>query len=153
MSEPIVPDRPSVPTYDTDVVEVASKKPRGWRRAVRITGKLVLGVLGLVLVLVIFLHTSWGKSFVRGRIESKLNAMTTGSVTLGELDYGLPVQQHRARQARDPRRAGQAGDQGRADRARSRPRRAARRQPEDRRARDHRRRRRAGQARGTAPRT
>jgi autotransporter translocation and assembly factor TamB len=89
MSEPIVPDRPSVPTYDTDVVEVASKKPRGWRRAVRITGKLVLGVLGLVLVLVIFLHTSWGKSFVRGRIESKLNAMTTGSVTLGELDYGF----------------------------------------------------------------
>ncbi len=87
MSEP---DRPSVPTYDTDVIEVASKnKPRGWRRALRITGKLVLGVLGLVLVLVIFLHTSWGKSFVRGRIERRLNAMTTGSATLGELDYGF----------------------------------------------------------------
>lgn len=89
MSEPIIPDRPAVPTYDTDVVEVARKKPRGWRRAVRIVGKLVLGVLGLVVVLVIFLHTSWGKSFVRGRIESKLNAMTTGSATLGELDYGF----------------------------------------------------------------
>ncbi len=77
----------SVPAYDADVIKVA--KPRGWRRAVRILGKLVLGVISLVVLLVIFLHTSWGKSVVRGRIESKLNAMTTGSASLGELDYGF----------------------------------------------------------------
>lgn len=78
----------SVPA-DTGVVDVTKNKPRGWRRVVRIFGKLVLALITLVVAVVIFLHTSWGKSVVRGRIESRLNAMVNGSATLGELDYGF----------------------------------------------------------------
>ncbi len=86
-NEPVV--RKSVATIDTGLIEVA-KRPRGWRRAVRIAGKLAAGLVGLVVLLVIFLHTPWGKSVVKGRIESKIAGMLDGgSVSLGELDYGF----------------------------------------------------------------
>jgi len=86
-NEPVV--RKSVPMIDTGLIEVPRTKPRGWRRAVRIVGKLAGGLVAIVVALVIFLHTPWGKSFVRGRIEHKLGAMVNGSVSLGELDYGF----------------------------------------------------------------
>ena len=84
--QPVV--RKSVPTIDTGMIKVA-RKPRGWRRVVRALGKLGAGLLGVVVLILIFLHTPWGKSFVKGRIESRLGAMVNGSASLGELDYGF----------------------------------------------------------------
>jgi hypothetical protein len=43
---------------------------------------VVLAVLGLV-----WLHSGWGKSFVRGKLEAKLAASSRGTVTIGALDY------------------------------------------------------------------
>ena len=84
--QPVV--RKSVPTIDTGMIKVA-RKPRGWRRVARTLGKLGAGLLGVIVLVLIFLHTPWGKSFVKGRIEAKLGAMVNGSASLGELDYGF----------------------------------------------------------------
>ncbi|HEU0035249.1 MAG TPA: translocation/assembly module TamB domain-containing protein [Kofleriaceae bacterium] len=67
---------------------VKPKRPL-WKRIVRGLGWTLGGVILLVVLLVGFLHTSWGKSFVRGRIESKLSAKVNGEVHLGSLDYGF----------------------------------------------------------------
>ena len=55
----------------------------------RIALRVVTGLLVLVVVLVALLHTPWGKSFVRGRIEAKLARAVNGHVTLGSVDYGF----------------------------------------------------------------
>ncbi|MEO8702200.1 MAG: translocation/assembly module TamB domain-containing protein [Kofleriaceae bacterium] len=73
---------------DTAAVEGKRKRSLS-RRILRIVGRLVAVVVVLVVVLVIFLHTPWGKSFVRGRIEAKLGAAVNGTVTIGSLDYGF----------------------------------------------------------------
>lgn len=49
----------------------------------RIVGALVI----LVIAGIGFLHTSWGKSMVRGIVESKLGDKVNGKVSLGGLDY------------------------------------------------------------------
>jgi hypothetical protein len=59
------------------------------RRIVRIALRVAAGLLVLVVLLVALLHTSWGKSFVRGRIEAKLAQAVNGHVTLGSVDYGF----------------------------------------------------------------
>lgn len=59
------------------------------RRIARIALRVVAGLVVLVVLLVAFLHTRWGKSFVRGRIEAKLAQAVNGQVTLGSVDYGL----------------------------------------------------------------
>lgn len=79
--------RNSVPNMDTGIIKAA--KPKGWRRAVRVVGKLIAGLLLIVVLLVVFIHTPWGKSFVKGRIENKLNGMVNGSASLASLDYGF----------------------------------------------------------------
>ncbi|HEX7702471.1 MAG TPA: hypothetical protein VF403_17145, partial [Kofleriaceae bacterium] len=59
------------------------------RRIARIALRVVAGLVVLVVLLVALLHTPWGKSFVRGRIEAKLAQAVNGRVTLGGVDYGL----------------------------------------------------------------
>ncbi|MBA2542995.1 MAG: translocation/assembly module TamB domain-containing protein, partial [Deltaproteobacteria bacterium] len=63
--------------------------PKGWRRALRITGRIAGGLVALIVLAVIFLHTPWGKSVVRARIEAKLGALVNGKVAVGDLDYGF----------------------------------------------------------------
>lgn len=78
----------AVPADTAPVSKVALKRPL-WRRVLRGVKWTVATVLVLVVVLVAFLHTSWGKSVVRGRIESRLANLVNGEVTLGSLDYGF----------------------------------------------------------------
>ena len=59
------------------------------RKILRIALRVVAGLLVLMVLLVALLHTSWGKSFVRGRIEAKLGQAVNGHVTLGRVDYGF----------------------------------------------------------------
>ena len=65
------------------------KKRKLWRRIVRWMAIALASVLALVVLAVAFLHTPWGKRFVRGRIEAKLAARVNGTVSLGSLDYGF----------------------------------------------------------------
>ena len=73
---------------ETEPVPAKARRPL-WRRIVRIAGRLVGAVVLLVVLTIAFFHTSWGKSIVRGRIESKLGAAVNGEVKLGSLDYGF----------------------------------------------------------------
>lgn len=59
------------------------------KRVLRWFVRGLLGLIALVVILVAFLHTPWGKSFVRGRIEAKLAAAVDGTVHLGAVDYGF----------------------------------------------------------------
>jgi hypothetical protein len=59
------------------------------RRVLRIVGKLLLGLVVLVVLGFVFIHTPWGKSVVRGFVESKLADKVTGKVTVGSIDYSL----------------------------------------------------------------
>ena len=59
------------------------------KRVLRWALRVVLALIALVVILVALLHTPWGKSFVRGRIEAKLAAAVDGSVHLGGVDYGF----------------------------------------------------------------
>ena len=73
-----------------DTFAVRAKPPRPlWRRIVRIASRLLGAIVLLVVLAIAFLHTSWGKSVVRGRIESKLAAAVNGEVKLGSLDYSF----------------------------------------------------------------
>jgi hypothetical protein len=69
-----------------DTAPVSTKRPIG-RRILRIAGRVVGGLVILIVLAIGFLHSSWGKSFVRGRIESKLAAAVNGEVKLGSIDY------------------------------------------------------------------
>ena len=73
---------------DTGPVETPKKRPL-WRRALRVAKWTFGTLLVLVVVALVFLHTSWGKSAVRGRIEARLGTLVNGEVTLGTLDYGF----------------------------------------------------------------
>ncbi|MEO8554924.1 MAG: hypothetical protein ABI678_33325, partial [Kofleriaceae bacterium] len=59
------------------------------RRVLRWLVRGLLALIVLVAILVALLHTPWGKSFVRGRIEAKLAAAVDGRVHLGAVDYGF----------------------------------------------------------------
>ena len=59
------------------------------KRALRWLLRIVLAVVAIAVILVALLHTPWGKSFVRGRIEAKLAAAVDGKVSLGSVDYGF----------------------------------------------------------------
>ena len=71
---------------DTAPVMTETKRPL-WKRLLRAAGGLVAAVLLLVVIAVALLHTGWGKSFVRGRVEAKLDSMVNGQVSVGDVDY------------------------------------------------------------------
>ena len=47
-------------------------------------------ILFLVTALILFLHTSWGKSIVRNKVEKYLANKLQTSLTIGDIDYRLP---------------------------------------------------------------
>src|SRR5688572_17274380 len=47
-------------------------------------------VLLLVILLILFLHTSWGRSIVRNKVESYLQTQFNSTVSIGDIDYRLP---------------------------------------------------------------
>src|SRR5678810_1180049 len=47
-------------------------------------------VVCLVLAFVIFLHTSWGRSVVRNKVEKYLRNKLQTTVSIGKIDYRLP---------------------------------------------------------------
>jgi hypothetical protein len=63
------------------------------KRAIQRVGRWalrgVLALLAIVVILVVLVHTPWGKAFVRRRIEAKLAAAVDGRVSLGAVDYGF----------------------------------------------------------------
>jgi hypothetical protein len=64
-----------------------AKSKRPWRRVVRGLAIFLGVVVTLAVLLVAFLHTPWGKSIVRGRVEAKLAARVNGAVHVGAIDY------------------------------------------------------------------
>jgi len=65
----------------------AKAKRAWWRRILRVLVIAVMSALVLVVVGVGFLHTRWGKDFVRGRLERSLSERVDGRVRIGSLDY------------------------------------------------------------------
>jgi hypothetical protein len=63
------------------------------KRRIRTVGRwvlrIVLALVALAVILVAFLHTPWGKAFVRRKIEAKLAAAVDGRVSLGAVDYSF----------------------------------------------------------------
>ena len=47
-------------------------------------------VLLLVILLILFLHTTWGRSIVRQKVESYLQTQFNSTVSIGDIDYRLP---------------------------------------------------------------
>ena len=47
-------------------------------------------ILFLITALLLFLHTSWGKSIVRNQVENYLSNQLQTSLTIGDIDYRLP---------------------------------------------------------------
>lgn len=80
--------RNSVPAIDTGAIRKVSR-PSALRRVAKVTGYVLGSIVMLVVLAVTFLHTPWGKSFVRGRVEKALAKKINGSVTVGSLDYGF----------------------------------------------------------------
>ena len=76
------------PAEDAPTTTRVAKKPL-WRRILRGFGYALAGLLLLVVLLVGFIHTSWGKGVVRSRIESRLQARVTGDLRVGDLDYSF----------------------------------------------------------------
>jgi len=70
------------------------RKVHGWRRAARWVFGILASVLGLVMVtlLAVFIvfQTGWGHSFLRGQIESRMNAMFVGGAKIGSVE-GNPL--------------------------------------------------------------
>ena len=62
-------------------------KKRWWRRLLRVFVIVTLSVLALAVIGVGFLHTRWGKEFVRGRLERSMAERVDGRVRIGSLDY------------------------------------------------------------------
>ncbi len=68
----------------------AASKRSGWKRWRR---RLLFAMGGFVLLLaliVLILHTAWGKDKVRGRLEAALGKQVRGSVSIRTLDYDFP---------------------------------------------------------------
>jgi hypothetical protein len=59
------------------------------RKVVRIVLRIFVALVVVIVLAISFLHTPWGKSWVRGRIEAKLAAAVDGKVSLGGVDYGF----------------------------------------------------------------
>lgn len=51
---------------------------------------LLIGVLGLVAILLIFINTNWGKKTVRNQVVSYLEKHLKTKVSIGSIDYSLP---------------------------------------------------------------
>ncbi len=79
--------RDSVPAFDTGPIHKLARPL--WRRIARIAGRVLGGLVLLVVLAIGFLHTPWGKSVVRGRIEHALAKKVNGQVHVGSLDYGF----------------------------------------------------------------
>ena len=60
---------------------------RKWFKRV---GIFLAVILLLITALILFLHTSWGKSIVRNRVENYLAKQLQTSLTIGDIDYRLP---------------------------------------------------------------
>ncbi len=64
--------------------------PRGWRRGVRWTKRIVLGLLALIVLVVggaiAFIHTDSGREVVRVKVEDQLQNTFTGGATIGKLE-------------------------------------------------------------------
>ncbi|MEJ7599234.1 MAG: translocation/assembly module TamB domain-containing protein [Kofleriaceae bacterium] len=58
-------------------------------RAFKYLRRFVATVVVLVILALVFIHSPWGKSIVRARIESRIAAAFDGRATLGRLDYGF----------------------------------------------------------------
>jgi hypothetical protein len=70
------------------IVHKPNRRPL-WRRIARIAAIALASIVALAVIGLVFLQTSWGKSFVRGRIEQKLAAKINGSVRVGSIDYSF----------------------------------------------------------------
>ncbi len=51
---------------------------------------LLIGILGLVAILLIFINTNWGKRVVRNQVVSYLEGHLRTKVSIGSIDYSLP---------------------------------------------------------------
>ncbi|MBC7937646.1 MAG: translocation/assembly module TamB domain-containing protein [Rhizobacter sp.] len=51
---------------------------------------LLIGVLGLVAILLIFINTNWGKKTVKNQVVSYLEKQLKTKVSIGSVDYSLP---------------------------------------------------------------
>jgi hypothetical protein len=69
-----------------------AEKPvlRGWRRGLRIARRIVLGLVALVVVAIavvlILLHTDWGRDILRAQIESAAKLNLPGGLKIGKLE-------------------------------------------------------------------
>lgn len=67
-----------------------AKHVTGWRRVRRWTWRLLLGALtfvsALIGVVVILIHTDYGRELARKRIETQLQSMFSGGATIGKLE-------------------------------------------------------------------
>lgn len=65
-------------------------KKRGWRRAARIVGRIMLGVTISIFVvigaLLIVLHTDWGRAKLRDQIVAQMDDVFVGGVEIGSLE-------------------------------------------------------------------
>jgi hypothetical protein len=68
--------------------ERAAKRPLH-KRILRIVGIVLAVPLGLVLLLLLLLHTGPGQRFVAGKIQQRVGERVNGSFELGELDFAL----------------------------------------------------------------
>ena len=60
---------------------------RKWFKRV---GIFLAVILFLITALILFLHTSWGKSIVRNKVESYLGNKLQTTLSIGDIDYRLP---------------------------------------------------------------
>ena len=60
---------------------------RKWIKRIAVfLGSLLL----LVIILILFLHTPWGRSIIREKVESYLRTKFNTTVSIGDIDYRLP---------------------------------------------------------------
>ncbi|MFT7579028.1 MAG: hypothetical protein ACI9MR_000690 [Myxococcota bacterium] len=79
-------------TIQTSAYEDPREAPRKrplWRNILRWFGIVTGSLLGLVCLILAFIHTPWGQDFLRGQIEAGLQKNWDGKVTLGGLEFGL----------------------------------------------------------------
>ncbi len=64
--------------------------PHGWRRGMRWTKRIVLGLVVLIVLVVVgavaFIHTDSGREVVRVKVEDQLQNTFTGGATIGKLE-------------------------------------------------------------------
>lgn len=61
-----------------------------FRKAGKVFLYLLIGILGLVALLLIFINTGWGKKTVRNQVVSYLEKHLKTKVSIGSIDYSLP---------------------------------------------------------------